>query len=227
MNIEKFRSNEEYINWIESVDWYQSIPLNNGVITSGKINETIRTDVISNIDFNGKRVLDLGCNSGKYSLLAKSLGAKEVVGVDPDIDRINQAKTLAVNEGLPIDFIVGTLDDILSWEPFDIVICVAVLTEVENILGGLRALSDLTVERTFIEMGLSKPKLYFSTNRQWWVRDRTVSRLDRIGEFRRHKHVGWVIYPSLDLVRDIFGSNRKVNHLGKGPRYDMLEVVSK
>jgi SAM-dependent methyltransferase len=37
---------------------------------------------ISTVDFHEKTVLDLGCNFGFYSFLAKGLGAKRVLGVD-------------------------------------------------------------------------------------------------------------------------------------------------
>lgn len=36
------------------------------------------------IDFRGKSVLDLGCNFGFYSFLARQLGARRVLGVDID-----------------------------------------------------------------------------------------------------------------------------------------------
>ena len=39
---------------------------------------------LSIVDFQGKTVLDIGCNFGFYSFLAKQKGAGEVVGVDID-----------------------------------------------------------------------------------------------------------------------------------------------
>jgi SAM-dependent methyltransferase len=46
-----------------------------------------RPQDISKVDFNGKTVLDLGCNFGYYSFLAKQLGAQKVIGIDKD-DRV-------------------------------------------------------------------------------------------------------------------------------------------
>jgi ribosomal protein L11 methyltransferase len=46
-----------------------------------------RPQDISTVDFKGKTVLDLGCNFGFYSFLAKRLGARKVVGLDID-DRV-------------------------------------------------------------------------------------------------------------------------------------------
>ncbi len=52
-------------------------------------------DVLARIDFVGKNVLDLGCNFGFYSLLAKRQGAASVVGVDIDPNAILGCKLLA------------------------------------------------------------------------------------------------------------------------------------
>ena len=102
----------EYENWAESQDWYQAIKLRNGYVTKGNEFEGIRGKLLSNIDFNGKRVLDVGCNSGKYALLAKARGALEVIGVDVDKNRLEQARTLAVNENLDIKFLNMGVEDI-------------------------------------------------------------------------------------------------------------------
>ena len=47
------------------------------------------------IDIKGKRVLDIGCNEGFFSLKLKELKAGEVMGVDADELRIKKAKFVA------------------------------------------------------------------------------------------------------------------------------------
>ena len=41
-----------------------------------------RPEDISQVDFTGRTVIDLGCNLGFYSFLARQLGAERVLGVD-------------------------------------------------------------------------------------------------------------------------------------------------
>ena len=79
-----FMSDHEYISWAESQDWYQAIKLRNGYVTKGNEFEGRRGKLLSSIDYSNKRVLDVGCNSGKYALAAKAAGAAEVIGVDID-----------------------------------------------------------------------------------------------------------------------------------------------
>lgn len=176
------------------------------------------------LDFAGKSVLDVGCNSGQYSLLAKKQGADKVVGVDVNSHRIQQARVLAANEDLSVDFQVGGIEMVPNLGKFDIVICIAVLTEIENVLAGLRILRDATAEQAIIEMGLARPIVYISRNRRWFRGDKQVSRLGIVGEFQRHKHAGWVLYPSIEIVQDIFGPNFRVEYKGRRLRYDLLHV---
>ena len=75
----KYTSTEEYKQWAQSQDWYQSITLSCGYKTPGNIDSEKRIEIFSKYDFKGKRVLDIGCNSGLYCLMAKRLGASEAV----------------------------------------------------------------------------------------------------------------------------------------------------
>ena len=53
-----------------------------------------------------KRLLDIGCNWGRWSIAATRKGY-EVVGLDPSIGAVMAAKRLAATEGLSIRFVVG------------------------------------------------------------------------------------------------------------------------
>jgi len=219
-------SDLEYKSWAESQQWYQAIKLRNGYVTKGNDFDGLRGKVLSDIDYKGKRVLDVGCNSGKYALAAKAAGAAEVIGVDVNKQRLNQARMLARNENLDVTFLNMGVESIAKLGQFDVVICIAVLTEVENVIGGLRALASCLKSKAIIEMGLAQPALSVSKNRSWWRVDPYVSRLGRTGEFQRHIHAGWVVYPSIQIVCDIFGRGFKVKHVGRGPRYELLEIDS-
>jgi len=80
-------------------------------------------------DIMGKTVVDLGCGTGRLSIGAALLDAKEVFGVDLDKASVRlaqrNAKTLAVTEKAhwivaDIDCIKGTFDTILQNPPFGV-----------------------------------------------------------------------------------------------------------
>lgn len=71
-------------------------------------------------DIEGKKVCDLGCGTGIFSIGAKILGAKKVVGIDIDENAIKIAKKFAKKFKLKIDFRSGDIKKLL--EKFDTVI---------------------------------------------------------------------------------------------------------
>lgn len=79
---------------------------------------SIAADVLWNAlslgDIQGKKVVDLGCGTGIFSLGSALLEARKVVGVDVDPEAIEVAQKEALNQGLEglTTFIVG---DILNF----------------------------------------------------------------------------------------------------------------
>jgi putative methylase len=55
-------------------------------------------------DIQGKRVIDLGCGTGIFSIGAAMLHADQVIGVDVDKESIKQAEHFASNHHLDIEF---------------------------------------------------------------------------------------------------------------------------
>jgi putative methylase len=62
-------------------------------------------------DITDKKVMDLGCGTGIFTLGAKLLGAREVVGVDIDEASIDIGRKLATKLGLDVDFKVCEVED--------------------------------------------------------------------------------------------------------------------
>jgi len=223
----KLRNLQEYKKWINDQDWYQTIHLKNNLITPGKLNTDSRISWFNDFNFTNKSVLDIGCNSGQYCFYAKKSGANYVKGVDIDKKRIHQAQMLALNEDLDVEFDVAGIEQVSGLGKFDIIICIAVVTEVENVLGAIRTIRDAVKETVILEMDLARPLLYASSNKYWWKTDPKLSRLSRVAEMHRHKHAGWVIHPSFEMVSEIFGDEFNVKFLGRGLRYYRLVIERK
>ncbi|MEY3901140.1 MAG: hypothetical protein RL189_446 [Pseudomonadota bacterium] len=84
-------------------------------------------------DWNGKRVLDLGCGGGFVSEFLAARGAT-VVGVDPSAPLLNVARGHSSGRGLNIDYKVGTGEAIPAADgAFDVVVCVDVLEHVADL----------------------------------------------------------------------------------------------
>ena len=83
----------------------------------------------ANNDIIGKKVLDLGCGTGRLALGSSYLGAEEVVGVDVDRAAIKVAVENSLKAGLTgkvqwvisdISVIVGRFDTVLQNPPFGV-----------------------------------------------------------------------------------------------------------
>jgi ribosomal protein L11 methyltransferase len=69
--------------------------------------------MMRDVDFSGKRVLDLGCGSGLLSLYARLKGARSVYAVDNDLDAILSAqKNMLLNEVSGIELVCSGLEDV-------------------------------------------------------------------------------------------------------------------
>ena len=83
--------------------WHHAIDLGEGIFTNPEksalvYNPEIRWNLIEPYlpnDLTGKTVLDLGCNSGYFSVQMKKRGASEVVAVDAFKGAVEQTKFLA------------------------------------------------------------------------------------------------------------------------------------
>lgn len=74
---------------------YQKIVKDDVIIQDGMIDTLTKFDHLSQgIDFTGKTVLDVGCNTGMLGYLAYKQGASKVTGIDIDRNVIEQAKGL-------------------------------------------------------------------------------------------------------------------------------------
>ncbi|MDX2172861.1 MAG: 50S ribosomal protein L11 methyltransferase [Bacteroidota bacterium] len=75
------------------------------------------------IDFKNKRVLDMGCGTGVLAILAKQLGATDILAIDIDDWSVeNSIENCATNNALEIVVKKGDVADLKTELPFDILL---------------------------------------------------------------------------------------------------------
>ena len=160
-------------------------------------------------DFTGKTVLDIGCNAGFNSFVAKLRGARSVLGLDHQPHYIEQARVLRQILGVDVDFCVSdghTLDERLG--TFDIVINTGVIYHLQNPMDFLSRMAKLTGEMMYLESEvLTDPrygdyawfieKEYRGDFSNWWVYGpRCVERMARAAGFSRVGFEGFTLTPA-------------------------------
>jgi tRNA (mo5U34)-methyltransferase len=132
-------------------------------------------------DFSGKTVLDVGCNAGYYSFVAKSRGAERVVAVELDRHFVRQAQYMSTLLGLDVQFLrddVHNVDTRLG--TFDVIICTGLMYHIPDPTNVLARLSDVCADTILIESEfLLDPALtsmarfiegtYRDDGTNWWI----------------------------------------------------------
>jgi len=82
---------------------------------------------IENVDWSGKKILDVGCSNGELSFkILEKTKAKELIGIDPNPDRISRAIELAKSKNLEnVHFYVARSENLsfFSDNSFDAIFC--------------------------------------------------------------------------------------------------------
>jgi tRNA (mo5U34)-methyltransferase len=107
-------------------------------------------------DLSGKSVLDVGCNAGFYSVEAKRLGSKRVLGVDAQRKHIRQALFVRKVLGLDIEYRrmdVYELDPRVIGE-FDITLALGLVYHLKHLVLGLEKLYGVTRELLIVETAI-------------------------------------------------------------------------
>ncbi len=121
-------------------------------------------------DIVGKRVLDLGCGTGRLSLGAAFLGAESVVGVDIDKTAIKTATENTAKASLDtgVDWVVGDIDAVTG--SFD--------TVLQNPPFGVQ---KRAADRRFLAKALEVGNVVYSLHNHPYTDTRTLSRLKASG----------------------------------------------
>jgi tRNA (mo5U34)-methyltransferase len=97
-------------------------------------------------DLTGKRVLDIGCNGGFYSIEMKRRGADHVLGIDFDESYLAQARFAAEIANVEVEFRKLSVYDVaLLGQRFDIVLFMGVLYHLRHPLLALDLIREHVV----------------------------------------------------------------------------------
>jgi len=137
--------------------WYQTIKLTSDLSTPGRreCGDHLWLNIKKILPFSlqHKRVLDLGCNAGRYCIGAALCGAEEAVGIEAKERRYSQAQLIKEwfekeNGKLPIRYILGDMRKEINnlSEKFDIVFAISSMYYLksgrEEFLEKLNSLTD-------------------------------------------------------------------------------------
>jgi SAM-dependent methyltransferase len=120
----------------------------------------------------GKRVLDLGCNAGFWSLLAIQAGADFVLGVDGRHMHVDQANLVFEAKGVESSRYRFEVSDVFTLDltaedPFDIVLCLGLLYHVSKPFELMERISTWNTDLLVLDTTLdTRPGPYFRMRHQ-------------------------------------------------------------
>lgn len=168
--------------------------------------------------FEGLTVLDIGCNAGFYSFVAKLRGAKRVVGVDHQRHYIGHAKLVRELMGFSddeVEFYVGDGHDISpGGETFDFVINTGVAYHLKNPVDFLERVASITSGQMYLESEILLDdsmtdyawfieKEYGGDPSNWWIYGpNCLARMARAAGFKEAEFQGfiWKAPPGMQTV---------------------------
>ncbi|MBB6218878.1 ubiquinone/menaquinone biosynthesis C-methylase UbiE [Anaerosolibacter carboniphilus] len=126
-------------------------------------------------NFQGKRVLDLGCGFGWHCQFAKENGAKSIVGVDISQKMLSEAKNKAKSEY--IQYICMPIEDIdFPVNSFDVVISSLVLHYIQSFEDILKKISKCLSNGGDFVFSVEHP-IFTAKGLQDWYYDNNGNRL--------------------------------------------------
>jgi len=177
---------------VESLTWVHTIDLGDGIVTRGEWGRPhpLILKAFSDIDFTGKRVLDIGCWDGLWSFEAAKRGAREVYATDNVSQRWgrNQATFSLAHKALKSraqyypQVSVYDIKEKLGVHDFDVVIFCGIYYHLKNPLLAFARLREvmkdggtMIVEGEVITDRVESYARFFYHNRlagdpsNWWV----------------------------------------------------------
>lgn len=95
----------------------------------------------------GLRVLDVGCNCGGFSFMARKFAAEEVVGIDPRESHLKQAEAIRDELGLSgMRFECASVEDLIPerFGMFDVTLLMGIMYHLRDPIGAIHKVSSVT-----------------------------------------------------------------------------------
>ena len=145
----------------------------------------------------GKRVLDLGCNAGFWSLCAAEAGCQYVLGVDGRQIHVDQAEFVFRVKGVEeskYDFVAGNIfeTDLRRFGTFDVVFCLGLMYHVGKPVELMERISEVSEDVLAVDTSIIKRQGSFF-RLKWEALDKPRNAVD-------HE---LVMVPSGQAVRDM------------------------
>lgn len=134
-------------------------------VSAQAANARLSACIAQSFDFSGKRVLDLGCGDGAYTVEFAKFGVKEIVGVDPAAAAIKAAiaKAKAAGTSAVVKFQVGNIYEPESFlgEPghFDCIVLRGILHHLPDAARAISALAGFSGTVVVVEPNGMNPVL--------------------------------------------------------------------
>jgi SAM-dependent methyltransferase len=89
---------------------------------------------VDHVPLVGKRVLDLGCGKGRFSIAAAQAGARQITAVDISPRMIDEARANAETSGVApaIDFAIGDVEEVAGTDPVDCIVLMEILVHLPD-----------------------------------------------------------------------------------------------
>ncbi|MGC8908673.1 MAG: class I SAM-dependent methyltransferase [Desulfomonilaceae bacterium] len=146
---------------------------------------------------HGKRILDLGCNAGFWSLNAVQAGCDFVLGIDGRKMHIEQANFVFDVHAVPAHKYLFLEDNVFNYHyekyaPFDIVFCLGLFYHINRHIELLRSITSLSPEVLIIDTSLTAMRGSFLKLAK-----------DDVNEPRMSIDHALVYYPTAEAVIDL------------------------
>lgn len=146
---------EEIKKRVENVGrWYHKIEIAPGIVTPGSVDVAAYWKQLQMPEtFEGKSVLDIGCNSGFFSFEAERLGADKVLATDIHPIGARGFKLLSEIKQSRVDYVRTSVYELTpeKYGTFDFVFFLGLLYHLQHPILGLQKASDMCNEQVVVE----------------------------------------------------------------------------
>lgn len=123
-------------------------------------------------NIRGKRVLDIGCGSGRYCIDLAKMGAEKVVGVDLADTAIKMACSLADDNSVSesCSFVLGDFMDCSFEQPFSVSLAIGVMDYVSDPVPLISKMRQVTTEKLIMTFPSKSTYRMAIRKIRYWIR---------------------------------------------------------